>query len=251
VGLGCVKTRRRSTDVSLNGIQLLEGFVRCSNSPDLRKNILGVSQFAEFRHSQGHQEKNIRRSAVGTAIADRPPLSSVRAGFQHTAAYFDDAVSFELRAKGNLLLMRWKGEELMLEARGSDAFLVPHDDFALFLFRFERQNEKVIAASYGAACYVKDRHKETRSTSPAPESWSTYAGHYRSFTPWLSSFRIIVRRGSVFLVFPAGWEAQLTPIDDARFKIEDGGEIRFGSIIDGLALEATVVTAKYYRVHAP
>jgi hypothetical protein len=33
----------------------------------------------------GHTQKNSERSAVGTVIADRPPLRSVQAGFPHTA----------------------------------------------------------------------------------------------------------------------------------------------------------------------
>jgi hypothetical protein len=70
-----------SIDVSLNRTQLFDGFVRCSNSPDLRKNILGVSQFAEFRHSQGHQEKNTRR-------ANRVRITPVTRLFFACARYF-------------------------------------------------------------------------------------------------------------------------------------------------------------------
>jgi D-alanyl-D-alanine carboxypeptidase len=209
--------------------------------------------------------RRLLRAAVnGGPVPEAPRVSDptlVENASDYEGSYVGEAFSFELRAQDKQLLMRWKGEDIILEPRGSDAFLVPHDDFALFLLRFERQAEKVIAASYGATCYVNSHHKETWTTSPAPETWSTYAGHYRSFTPWVSNFRIIVRRGSMFFVFPEGWEAPLTPIGDARFKLGDNGvirfgsgdsgEIRFGSIVDGLALEATLVTAKYYRVHTP
>jgi hypothetical protein len=37
------------------------------------------------RAALGHTRKNSERSAVGTVIADRPPLRSVRAEFPHTA----------------------------------------------------------------------------------------------------------------------------------------------------------------------
>jgi len=199
--------------------------------------------------------RRLLRAAVSDgSFPEAPRISDqtvVENASDYEGTYVGDADSFELRAKDQQLLMQWIGEKLILEQRGSDAFLVPHDDFALFLLRFERQAEKVIAASYGAAFYVNAHHKQTWSTSTAPDSWSTYVGHYRSFTPWLSNFRVIVRRGSMFLVFPAGWEAQLTPVGDARFRLEDGDEIRFGSIVDGLAIEATLVTAKYYRVHTP
>jgi D-alanyl-D-alanine carboxypeptidase len=196
----------------------------------------------------------LRASVSGGSVPETPQISDptvVENARDYEGTYVGDEGSFELRAKDKLLLMWWKGEELILEPRGSDAFLVPHDDFSLFLLRFERQAETVIAGSCGDRCYVNADHKGMWPTSPTPESLPTYAGHYRSFTPWASNFRIIVRGGSMFLVFPAGWEAQLAPIGDDRFKLEGGGEIRFGAVVDGLAIEATLVTAKYHRVHTP
>jgi len=149
--------------------------------------------------------------------------------------------------------MDWNAERVVLERRGCDAFLVPHNDFALFLLGFERQDGHVIAASFGSHFYArKGHHPGSSGLADAPPHWPAYAGHYRSFSPWLSNFRVVLRRGSLFLILPAGAEVRLIPAGDACFKLDDwGGAIRFGSVIEARAIEATLVTSKYYRADAP
>lgn len=147
--------------------------------------------------------------------------------------------------------MEWKGERLPLERRGSESFLVPHDDFALFLLGSRREDERVVAATYGPYEYARAGCAATPSSHVAPAAWSAYVGHYRSFSPWLSNFRVIQRGESLHLVGPTGDETSLTPLTDHRFKLGEGREIRFGALVDGLALEATLLTSKYYRVHQP
>jgi D-alanyl-D-alanine carboxypeptidase len=148
--------------------------------------------------------------------------------------------------------MDWKAERLMLERHGLDSFLVPHSDFALYLLGFERKDGRVVAVSFGSDYYVNERYDGSCSDCAAPGSWSAYVGHYRSFSPWLSNFRVIMRRATLFFVLPAGAEARLIPVCDARFKVDDWGhEIRFGSVVNGRAVEATLVTSKYYRVDTP
>src|SRR5262249_15996476 len=57
---------------------------------------------------------------------------------------------------------------------------------------------------------------------------------------------------SLFLILPAGAEVRLIPAGDACFKLDDwGGAIRFGSVIEARAIEAMLVTSKYYRADAP
>jgi D-alanyl-D-alanine carboxypeptidase len=196
----------------------------------------------------------LRIAATGGPLPDPPTIpdpSIVENAHEYQGMYRGDNGSFKLSAEGNRLLMDWKAERLILEQRGVDRFLVPHSDFALFLLGFERQHDRVVAASYGPDYYVNERDKGPPSCA-APQAWSAYAGHYRSFSPWLSNFRVILRRGSLFLVFPAGEEVILIPAGDARFKRSDlGGEIRFGPVIDGCAVEATLVTSKYYRTNTP
>jgi D-alanyl-D-alanine carboxypeptidase len=194
----------------------------------------------------------LRAEAFGGPVPDSPTIPDptiVENAHEFEGSYRGDNGSFKLAADGNRLLMDWKAERLMLERRGVDRFLVPHRDFALFLLGFERRHDRIVAASYGADHYVNERYDGPPS-SAVPQAWSAYPGHYRSFSPWLSNFRVILRRGSLFLVFPSGEEVLLIPTGDARFKFHDlGGEIRFASVIDGRAIEATLVGSKYYRTN--
>jgi hypothetical protein len=61
------------------------GGVLGSVSFNLRERILAYCPHQTFSHGLGHERLSSIRSAVGTAITDRPPLRSVQAGFPHTA----------------------------------------------------------------------------------------------------------------------------------------------------------------------
>lgn len=51
-------------------------------------------------------------------------------------------------------------------------------------------------------------------------------GHYRSYSPWFSNFRVFARAGNVFLVAPGGVEA---PSDDVEMVEMPPGQWRLGS----------------------
>jgi len=202
--------------------------------------------------------RQLLRAAVTSGSTAAAPVHSdpriVKDAHDFEGSYVGDTASFKLVAQDERLVMEWNNaEQVVLERRGGDAFLVPHNDFALFLLAFEREDGHVIAASYGSDLYTrKGHHPGSSGPADAPTHWSAYAGHYRSFSPWLSNFRVVLRRGSLFLILPAGAEVRLIPAGDACFKLDDwGGAIRFGPVIEAQAIEATLVTSKYYRVDAP
>jgi D-alanyl-D-alanine carboxypeptidase len=197
----------------------------------------------------------LRAAVTGSSVPGAPALSDptiLEDASDYEGSYLGHNGSFRLVAEDHRLLMDWRGRRLILERRGADAFLVPHEDFVLFLLSVERQDGRAVAASFGSDYYVNQRYERLHSNVAAAESWSAYAGHYRSFSPWLTNFRVIVRRGSLLLVLPAGAEARLIPAGDACFKFGDCGDvIRFGSIVDGRAIEASLGASKYYRVDTP
>ncbi len=217
--------------------------------------VVLVNSVIDPRPIADYARQLLRAAVAGASVPDAPTLSDltqIEHAFDYEGTYLSNDASFKIVAENNRLLMDWKTERLMLERRGLDTFLVPHSDFALFLLDFERQAGRVVAASFGPDHYVNECYEGAHSNGAAPESWSAYAGHYRSFNPWLSNFRVFVRRGALLLVVPDGEEVRLIPSGDARFKIDDwGDEIRFGSVVDGRAIEATLATSKYYRVNTP
>ena len=143
-----------------------------------------------------------------------------------------------------------------------DAFLVDHPAWDRFPLRFARDGGAVVAVDHGGAWFARAGAPVPPAPVP-PASWSAYPGHYRSHDPWAPSFRVVLRRGELRLIWPAepdGFDPDqpLVPIGDpaaARFRVGDdpaGPErLRFGPALDGQALTADVSGAPYTRFFTP
>jgi hypothetical protein len=101
---------------------------------------------------------------------------------------------------------------------------------------------------------VNDRHGGPQQFDYPPE-WSTYPGHYRAQIPWESSnFRVVLRKGQLWLVWPAGDEEPLTPLADGVFRVGDETSperLRFTQPAGGQPLCANLSGSDYYRFFVP
>lgn len=71
----------------------------------------------------------------------------------------------------------------------------------------------------------------TRTGGPVPftapvEGSESFCGHYRSYTPWFTNFRVVLRHGRLFLVAPGGVEA---PADEIELVHLSGSTFRIGA----------------------
>ncbi len=141
-----------------------------------------------------------------------------------------------------------------LEPVDDDQFRVDHPDFDLFLLRFGRNAEgKAVEAFFGPDWYAGERYAGPR-TFDVPEEWTTYTGHYRSVDPWLSNFRIVLRKGALAFIAPDGEERTVTPLRGGEFRLDDEASaerLRFDSPIDGRTLRALLSEQPYYRTFTP
>ncbi|HKG25677.1 MAG TPA: hypothetical protein VKB09_08510 [Thermomicrobiales bacterium] len=103
---------------------------------------------------------------------------------------------------------------------------------------------------------VNDHYDGPRSFDHPPE-WLAYLGRYRSHNPWLPIFAVVLRKGELWQIMPAGAdgfddEQPLVPLPDGSFRVgadERGPErIRFDTIVDGQAVHANLSGGDYYRV---
>jgi CubicO group peptidase (beta-lactamase class C family) len=115
---------------------------------------------------------------------------------------------FTLMAEGERLMLRYGDERIVLERRGPDRFYVDHPDFALF---FGREKGEVMEAFHGPDWYTNDRYAGP-TTFDYPKEWDAYPGHYRSHNPWLSNFRVVLRKGALALIAPSGDEEPLVSL---------------------------------------
>jgi len=167
-----------------------------------------------------------------------------------------------LVAEGEKLLLEHKGERIALERRGEDAFYVNHPDFALFPLHFgrkdkpfaEAQGKKVVEAWVGGDWYVSGAY-EGPTKFEVPKEWAAYPGHYRTAHPWFSNFRVVVRKGKLWLVVPPGGQRELVPLEGGEFRVGEEAwspeRIRFDAVVGGQAQRATLSGCAYYRSHTP
>lgn len=155
-----------------------------------------------------------------------------------------------LEAEGERLILHRDGRRIALEQRGPDQFYVNHPDFALFLLRLGREEGQVVEAFHGLDWYVNERYAGP-TTFDHPQEWNAYPGHYRSHNPWLSNFRIVLRKGALALIMPSGEEEPLVPLGDGVFRVGEEERcperIRFDTILNGQAVHANLSCGDYYR----
>ena len=159
-----------------------------------------------------------------------------------------------LAAEGERLILRRGGRRIVLEQCGPDQFYVNHPDFALFLLRFGRGESQVVEAFHGPDWYVNERYTGP-TTFDYPQRWDAYPGHYRSHNPWLSNFRVVLRKGALALIMPSGEEEPLVPLGDGVFRLGEEERcperIRFDTILNGQAVHANLSCGDYYRTFTP
>ncbi len=160
------------------------------------------------------------------------------------------AKTFTLVAEGERLMLRYDDERVVLEQRGPDRFYVDHPDFALFLLRFGREEGQVVETFHGPDWYTNDRYAGP-TTSDYPQEWDAYPGHYRSHNPWLSNFRVVLRKGALALIHPSGEEEPLEPLGGTVFRVGNDDRsperICFDTILNRQALRANLSCGDYYR----
>jgi hypothetical protein len=149
----------------------------------------------------------------------------------------------------------------VLEPYGDDTFIVPHPAYDRFVLTFGRQAETgdVVELFHGADWYVNDRYQGPTSFDTPPE-WDAFQGHFRAHNPWATNFRVVRRKGHLWLIFPAapdGFEDEqpLVPLKDGSFRAgaeETSPErIRFDVVVDGKALRAVLSDGYYERDFTP
>jgi hypothetical protein len=197
---------------------------------------------------------------LGTALdaVDLPPPDPTRVenAADIEGTYRGDRKTLTLAAEGGKLVLHLQeGGGIALEKRGEDAFYVPHPGLNRFLLRFGRAEAgsegqgEVVEVFHGGDWYLGKRYAGPCSFSH-PAEWDAYPGHYRSHIPWQTNFRVVLRKGALWFVWPEGSEEPLTSLEAGVFRVGDEHSperLRFSQRVDGQALCATLSGDDYYR----
>jgi len=190
---------------------------------------------------------------VGQGAPSLPDPLAVENAQEFEGAYSDGGRRLVLAAQEERLVLVCDEVEVALEPRGDDRFLADHPDFALFLLTFRREDGAVVEACHGPDACVREGVERPSVGNPPPE-WSAFVGHYRAYNPWITNFRVILRRDRLVLVYPWGPEDPLTAVAQDTFRVEEDDwspeRLRFDAVVDGQALRANLSGCDYYRVAA-
>ena len=196
-----------------------------------------------------------------------PDLERVANPQRYAGRYVDERTGKSLSARvdrGRLLVNRAGSPEIVLERIAGNAFCAPHDDFDPFPLRFSASegagvDGSMIEVHHGPAVYVRCGSPPLASEWHSPPGWAAFPGRYRSHAPYLSNFRIIIRRGRLRLAWPNGGEDALTPHPadsgpSPRFLVGPPGEptaewLKFDTLVGGRALRIQWAGGgSFYRV---
>ena len=196
-----------------------------------------------------------------------PDRTLVENAVEYAGEYVDGDTGriLKVRKQGERLLVSLAGAaEVTLEHLAGNTFCVPDDRFDPFPLRFRRaatddEGGPMVEVHHGAAVYVRQGSAPTSSEASHPPEWRAFQGHYRSHAPYITNFRVALRRGRLYLVWPFGGEEPLTPHPadsglSPRFMVGTPGEptaewVRFDTLVGSRALRAQWAGGgSYYRV---
>ena len=196
-----------------------------------------------------------------------PDTTRVANGQRYAGTYADERGGSPLcvSAEGDRLSVNQSGgADIVLEHISGNAFCAPRDDFDPYPLRFRSAEDggddaPMVEVHHGPAVYVREGNAPLESELPSPPEWAAYPGHYRSHAPYVSNFRVILRRGRLFLVWPNGGEEPLTPHPSdsggsQRFLVGPPGEptaewLRFDTVVGRRALRILWAGGgSFYRV---
>jgi D-alanyl-D-alanine carboxypeptidase len=172
------------------------------------------------------------------AIVPEDPLI-VENAEQYTGEYLSaDGRTIQVRAGEGGLWAACGGAEGRAERLGEDRFLVPNHTLEMYELRFGRSEGVVVEALHGGDAYFNDRYSGPREFA-TPEEWAGYTGHFSSHNPWLTNFRVVIRKGELRIVDSTGLDEALVPLAEHLFRISSDPRcpetVRFGAFIDGRA----------------
>jgi hypothetical protein len=199
----------------------------------------------------------LRAAHLGQELPQPPPADPfhLEQAPQYAGTYVGTRGRLTFLAQDEGLHLKHDGASIPLQVVGDECFYANHPDWALYPFRFVREQGQIREVVHGPHWYASEASDE-RTAGDAPGAWQALTGHYRSYNPWLTNFRIIQRRDRLLLLTPDGDEERLVPQEDGSFRVGDDERLperlRFDTIVDGQALRARFAGGgAYHRTFTP
>lgn len=205
----------------------------------------------------------LRASSEQATLPELPPPASpattITSPTEYAGTYRSADKTWTLVARDEQLVLEYGASRTALEQISPGAFKVDHPDFDRFVLSFGRdESGAVVEAFNGGDWFIGERYSGPQSFS-YPAEWDALVGHYRSYNPWWSSFRVVVRKGALYIIIGFGWRRPLVPLGDGVFRVDaeewSPERLRFDTIVElhgaPAAMRADLSGCAYYRVASP
>lgn len=153
-------------------------------------------------------------------------------------------------AEGRRLYLQLPDEDVQLFAYGRDRFVVAHPIFSSDAFEFKRdENGQITELFHGEMWYVTAAY-QGENEFDVPADWHMLTGRYRAPNIWLPTFKIIIRKNNLLLMYPSGHAELLIALGDGTFRPgtdeRSPERLHFDTFIDGKAARVIYSGAAYY-----
>jgi len=217
---------------------------------------LGVVTFVNGSGNPGaiarYALEAVRAAVNGEAIPEIPKPSdrtTIENAEEYTGRYTSpDGDTLKIEDVNESMFLVIGNERILLEQRGNDRFYTPGPRFNTFLILFNREDETVTELFHGDDWYINENYEGPLSFD-YPDSWNYYPGHYRTQNPWFNNFRIVLRKGELYLVTPPGGESKLSEIEPGVFQVgqRENERLILNTIVDNKSLRAWFSGVSFYR----
>jgi D-alanyl-D-alanine carboxypeptidase len=155
----------------------------------------------------------------------------------------------EVDAESSRLILHSAGQAAPLLWGWGGRVATAHPDFRRFPFEFD---ERASVLTWGALVF----RRKAQLPVPLPSGFAAFLGHFRSYSPWFSSFRVVDREGALILIAATGVEApgeDVTLVELSPGVFRMGADPRlpetliFGPVVDGRAIFVDRDGCRYSR----
>ena len=216
-------------------------------------NLAGYRPLAVVRYTLALLRATLEGKSLPAPPDPTPAPEEIKDAAAYAGTYTSPAgKKLVLVNEGNRLVLLHRNGRVVLERSGGrDSFIVKHTDFELFRLVFGREGDAVVEAGHGADWYRNERYKGARMFE-YPKEWEAYVGHYRHDSPWYGSFRVVLRKGQLWLdgeqpIYADGSGVFRTVAPGARSP----EWISFEEVMGGRAMRVNFSNVEFYRTFTP
>ncbi len=154
--------------------------------------------------------------------------------------------------------IRWREGALgvFLEPAGDTegVFLAPHPSLERYTIRFGRDDQGQVVEAFHGDSWLRGERWAGPEPEPHPKEWESFTGLYRSNNPWSPTLRVLLRKGTLVLI----WNDDIAPAEEPLVPLEDGSfhvgldewtptRVEFDQPMNGKAVRANFNGAYFYR----